>query len=108
MCYWHRESHGRREGASLLDQSVPPKQGLSVRPRWAAAIAAALVAVIVVAAMVFPSPTPAVSTTRADAVPAVPTHAIEQTSTSMDDGVPASTQASSERRAAGSHCHHDM
>jgi hypothetical protein len=104
VCYWLRDLDKQREPASQQQETLPPSRVFSPRPRWAAAIAAAVVALIVVAALIFPSATPAVSTTKA-AAPVSPV--VEQTSTTLDDGVPSSTHAA---RSSGerTHCNHDM
>ena len=109
MCYWLREPHNPREPASVSGQTSSPPKLVSPRPRWAAAVAVVLAALIVVAAMVFPSSTPAVPTSRADTNAVATTPVIEKTATTMDDGVPTSTAVKSDRHAAGgSHCNHDM
>jgi len=111
MCYLVRQHPS--ELAAPDSVSPPPLQ--SVRPRWAGAAAATLVAGIALAAAVaVPRPAgperldvvrdsgaPAPVAARSTQIPA--TGGIEQTSLPMDDGVPAPAETS---RAGLGHCHH--
>lgn len=91
---------------------------LSRPQRVVGAVAAAVAAAVVVAALVFPSSTTAVAGAERSTVPvpvaieqttttAVPTTAIEQTATTMDDGVPSSTDVARSKGGAGP-CHHEL
>lgn len=93
MCHLIRDADFERKRAQ---QSLPPSEMTSPRPRRLVGAAAAVVAVLVAAvALLFPASTPAGSTSQ----PAPPVAAVEQTSTGPDDGVPAVAS-----RAGGSDC----
>lgn len=110
MCYLVREQQPEweRRGTTLPDG---PQR---VRPRWAGALAAALVGGVAFAALVVPKSVPpeaavvpqagAPLTTVAAKAAIVPTGTvIEQTSSGIDDGVPAPGM-----KAAASPCQHGM
>jgi hypothetical protein len=104
MCLRSRdfESLQRRAAQEPLPpfDSGPPVS----RPRLAGAIAAAILALVVVAAMVFPSATTAVAKVEPAAVAPV---VIEQTSAGVDDGVPSGSDVARNTAGAG-HCQHDL
>jgi hypothetical protein len=95
MCHLVRDAEFERQRAQ---QSLPPSEMTSPRPRrLVGAVAAAVVAVVVAAvALLFPASTPAVSTSQ----PAAPVVSVEQTSSGLDDGVPTTTAS----RDGGSGC----
>ena len=109
MCYLIREQQAgaeERGGATL-----PPS--LRLRPRWAGAAAAALIGGLAVAALVAPSPTSPLLSTK-DSAPApitstavvVPTSAVvRQGSAPVDDGVPS---ASDVVKVGMGECHHGL
>ena len=112
MCYLVRQHPSELQATD----SVAPPSLQSVRPRWAGAAAATLVAGIALAAAVaVPRQTatgrldlrdagaPAPVAARSANVPA--TGGIEQTSLPMDDGVPAPAETS---RASFGHCQHGL
>jgi hypothetical protein len=106
MCHWILDPEREREHASLPAQLPPRRSLFSQRPAWAAVLVAVLVAMVAVAALVFPSATTAVSGTKA-ASPATPV--VESTPAGPDDAVPANLQASRDSGArTGSHCNHDL
>jgi|SoimicmetaTmtLPC_FD_contig_71_494632_length_471_multi_2_in_0_out_0_1 hypothetical protein len=87
-------------------QPAPPLiPKLSMRPREVSAIAAAIVALVAVAVLLFPASTPAVSTTKV-AAPGEPV--VEQTLSRMDDGAPSSTVNLRSSGALTHHCDHEM
>lgn len=92
MCHLIRDEFEPRRA----QQSTPPSEMPSPRPRRLVGAVAAVVAVLVAAvALLFPASTPAVSTSTAAPV--------EQTSAGLDDGVPAVTS-----RAGGSGCSEEL
>jgi hypothetical protein len=98
MCYRVRDADFERQRAQ---QSLPPSEVTSPRPRRLVGALAAVAAVVVaVVALLFPASTPAVSTSAA--APVVPV--VEQTSGGLDDGVPATTASG----AGGSHCDREL
>jgi hypothetical protein len=102
VCYSLRERTDRR---NVVQESLPPKPSF-VGPRTAGALAAALIALIAVAALLWPSGTPARSSSQParDATPA-----IEQTVAGVDDGVPSRTDITRVGRTVGErHCSHDL
>ena len=109
MCYLVRDAAGRSESAPGLPSSGPQR----LRPRWAAAATAALVAGIAAAALVAPSPTAvsikepaAISTiaTKSSATPLTPV--VDQRGSGLDDGVPGPTTETATARAGN--CNHGM
>jgi len=105
VCYSLRELNRQRELAG--QQPVPPSIPKAfVRPRVVVgAIAAAVVAFVAAAVLLFPAPTPAVSATKA-AAPGGPV--VEQTLSRMDDGAPSSTVTSRSGGALTHHCDRDL
>ena len=108
MCYLVREAVGRRESAPAL-----PSGSERLRPRWAAAAAAAVMVGIAAAALVAPQPT-AVSVkepaaispvaTRSSATPITPV--VDQRGSGLDDGVPgASTETA---KSGAGNCSHGL
>jgi len=94
MCHLVRDEEFERQRAQ---QSLPPSEMTSPRPRRLVGAVAAVVAVIAAAvALLFPASTPALSTSQ----PAAPVASVEQTSSGLDDGVPTTTAS----RAGGSGC----
>jgi hypothetical protein len=112
MCHWIREPDRRGDTAS----DVTPTGIRKLTGRMAGAIAAALVAVVATAALLMPSPTPAVSSEKAGAPVAASTSevpvssgvVIEQTSTVLDDGVPSSAVDVRSTKASAGHCDHSL
>ena len=112
MCYLVRQLPSELPAGEPA--GTPPLPG--VRPRWAGAAAATLVAgLALAAALVSPQAGPdSVVTAKASGAPA-PVAArsgklpagggLEQTSLPMDDGVPAPAETS---RASFGHCHHGL
>jgi hypothetical protein len=115
MCYRVREPD--RQHDNVTQQVLPPSTSrLSfIRPRVVGALAAVLVALVATAALLLPSSTPAVSSEKAAApvavsnvaVPARSDVVIEQTSTTLDDGVPSSTEVARNTVRSG-HCDHGL
>ena len=103
MCYSVREFDRKPEGAAPQPQ---PRSTPFLRPRTVGAIAAGLVALAATAALMWPSPTPAVPDTRA--APTATTRVVEQSSSGMDDGVPARTEVARTGGAVGHHCDHEL
>ena len=116
MCYLVRHHQaGAAEGAS-----APQTPGVDrVRPRWAGAVAAALIGGLAVAAIVAPSPTSQMSAPLRDrestapapitssAAASVPmAAAVETGSPSQDDGVPSTS--SDVAKAGMGQCHHGL
>jgi hypothetical protein len=98
MCYRVRDADAERQRAQ---QSLPPSEMNSPRPRrLVGALAAVAAAVVAAVALLFPASTPAVSTSTA--APVVPV--VEQSTGGMDDGVPASTAG----RAGASRCDREL
>lgn len=109
MCYLVRE---RQAGMAEPGGATVPPSIDRLRPRWAGAIAAALIGGVAVAALVAPS-TPPLSTVKDSAraplvssAPAVPTATVvEQGSAPVDDGVPTSSDVV---KAGLGHCDHGL
>ena len=110
MCYLVREQQaGATEGR---DATLPPSLG-RLRPRWAGAIAAALIGGLAVAALVAPPSTPPLVNTQHSApaplastavtVPVTPV--VDKGSLPVDDGVPS---ASDVVKAGMGDCHHGL
>jgi hypothetical protein len=112
MCYWLRDPQRREDHVT----QVPADDGRQsfVRPRVVGALAA-LVALGATAAILLPAPTPAVSSEKATSTAAVSGPAvndrsgvvIEQTSATIDDGVPSAATDVAARSHAG-HCDHGL
>jgi hypothetical protein len=111
MCYMVRQQQPDRESSRGTTLPSGPDR---VRPRWAGALAAALVGGVALAALVVPRSVPSeagiVQERGAPAAPVtakaslVPTGTvIEQTAAGVDDGVPGS-----EMKTAASPCHHGL
>jgi hypothetical protein len=111
MCYLVREQQDRaaQRGGAALPPSID-----RMRPRWAGAVAAALIGGVAVAALVAPSSTSPLLSTRDSAAPAalvssavaVPTAAVAGQSTApVDDGVPSASDAV---KAGMGHCHEGL
>jgi len=110
MCYLIRQPQSEAErGATTPSPSLNPPQ-----PRWIAAIAATLIGGLAVAAFVVPPSSPPLMNAKHSAAPAqvasrtplAPTTAVvEQTSSLVDDGVPASTDVV---KAGLGHCEHGL
>jgi hypothetical protein len=110
MCHWVREPDRRRD---IVGTERPGRSDF-MRPRFVGAVAVALVALIAAAASLLSTSTAAVSDEQVAAVTPVaarvnaPTGAvIEQTATTLDDGVP-SSQATQDTARAGGHCDHGL
>ncbi|WP_280151410.1 hypothetical protein [Piscinibacter sp. XHJ-5] len=107
MCLRIHEPDRERQRAA--HELLPPTNSgapLS-RPRLVGAIAAALVALVVVAALFFPSATTAVA--GAEPTAATPVRVVEQTATTPDDGVPSASEVARSPAGAGAgHCNHDL
>lgn len=93
MCYLIRE---QRAGAAQGGEAALPQNPDSLRPRWAGAVAATLIGGFAVAAMVAPPSAPPRAADSAAPAPiaasavAVPTETTSrQSSSPVDDGVPA-------------------
>ena len=115
MCNWAREPDRRQDNVTQVPQSTDRVRQSSTRPKVAVAVAAALVALGATAAMLLPPSTPAVSHEQAAApvgasIAAVADRSgnvIEQTSTTMDDGVPSAGTDVATVRSSG-HCDHGL
>jgi hypothetical protein len=115
MCYRVREPERKLDNVTQVP--VPPQRQSFLRPRVVGAVAAALVALVATAALLLPAPTPAVSSEKAAAATTTVSRVdkadrsgpvIEQTATTMDDGVPsAGTDVATVRSSAG-HCDHGL
>ena len=110
MRHWVREPHRRRD---IVGGELPAKSDF-IRPRVVGAVAVALVALIAAAALLLPMSTPAVSSEQGAAVTTVAARVnepagsiIEQTASTLDDGVPSSEGAHDTMRA-GRHCDHGL
>jgi hypothetical protein len=110
MCYLVRQQQAGAEHGSAL----PPGSGNSIRPRWVGAATAALVGGLALAALVAPtSMAPQLEAKPATAAPvaaramgAAPTiPVLEQTSTSLDDGVPGAAEVA---KSGAGNCHHGL
>ena len=110
MCYLVRQQQAGAEHGSTLPPGVVDR----IRPRWVGAAAAALVGGLALAAFVAPPSTPpqqeakpgTVAPVAARTMGAAPTTPVlEQTSTSLDDGVPA---ASDVAKSGAGNCHHGL
>lgn len=85
------------------DSSSQPGAGMDrLRPRFAGAVAALLVAGFATAALLTPSPRPAAAVEKVPTAPVTPV--VEQTSMGLDDGVPV---AAGEVKRQGE-CHHRL
>jgi hypothetical protein len=115
MCYRvFREPDRKLDHVTQLP--LPPERQTFLRPRIVGAVAAALVALVATAAMLLPSSTPAVSSEQAGAAATTVSRldadarsgpVVEQTATTMDDGVPSATDVATVRSSAG-HCDHGL
>jgi hypothetical protein len=111
MCYLIRE---QRAGAVQGGDTAEPQNLDRMRPRWAGAVAAALIGGFAVAAIVAPASVSPLLSAKDSAAPAplaataaaVPTEAaFRQGSTSIDDGVPAAPDTA---KAGMGHCSHEL
>ena len=96
MCHLVRDADFERQRAQ---QSLPPSETSPRTRRLVGAVAAVLAVLVAAVALLFPASTPAVSTSQ----PAAPAAPVEQTSSGLDDDVPATAS-----RAGGSHCNHEL
>lgn len=110
MCHWVREPGHRRD---IVGPQQPARSDL-MRPRFVGAVAVALVALIAAGASLLSTSTAAVSGEQVAALAPVAARAtapagavIEQTATTLDDGVPSSLAARDTPRAGG-HCDHGL
>ena len=113
MCHWVREPDRRHD---IVGTERPARPDFS-RPRFVGAVAVALLALVAAAATLLSTSTPAVSREQvATVMPVTPVVArvnapagavIEQTATTLDDGVPSSQRGHDSARAAG-HCDHGL
>jgi hypothetical protein len=111
MCYLIRE---QQAGASEARGATLPPSIDRLRPRWIAALAAALIGGVAVAALVAPPSTspllktkdsaPAVSLASGVAVPTAAA-ALERGSAPLDDGVPSTSDVV---KAGLGHCTHGL
>lgn len=117
MCYLARQ----QQAQSQPEATVPPLEpGSRLRPRWAGAIATALVGGVAMAALVVPSWTPPSATERDPTAPTtmvtgagpltlarttLGAPVLEQTATTADDDVPT---AGDTLKAGVGGCHHGM
>ena len=114
MCYRVREPERRQDALTQLPRDDARQPFL--RPRVVGAVAAALVAVAATAALLLPSPTPAVSSVRATAATPVAKAdtrdragmVIEQTGSTLDDGVPSADRDVVAARSSSGPCHHGL
>jgi hypothetical protein len=114
MCYRVHEPERRPDHVTQVP--VPPERPSFIRPRVVGAAAAALVALAATAAMLLPASTPAVPSDQAAAATTVskldtPDRAgpvIEQTATTMDDGVPSAGTDVATVRSSPGHCEHGL
>jgi hypothetical protein len=111
MCYLIRE---QRAGAVQGGDTVVPHNLDRMRPRWAGAVAAALIGGLAVAAIVAPPSASPLLSAKDSAAPApiaasavaVPTEAaFRQSSTPVDDGVPTAPDTV---KAGMGHCDHAL
>jgi len=103
MCYLIRE---QRAGAALADDTAVPQNLDRMRPRWAGAVAAALIGGLAVAAIVAPPSVSPLSSVKDSSAVAVPTEAaFRQSSTPVDDGVPTAPDTV---KAGMGHCSHEL
>jgi hypothetical protein len=104
MCLRVRDVDSEQQRAV---QEPPVIRGARLsRPRLVGAVAAVVAAAAVAAALVFPSSTTAVVGGERSGAP-VAGPVIEQTATTMDDGVPSSTDVARSQGGAGP-CHHEL
>jgi hypothetical protein len=111
MCYLVREKQA--EAAERGGATLPPSLN-RLRPRWAGAVAAALIGGLAVAALVAPPSTPPLLNTK-DSAPAplasravtVPAAAVVEQGSALpvDDGVPSTSDVV---KAGMGHCDHGL
>jgi hypothetical protein len=112
MCYWVRDPQRQQDHVTQVPADNVRQS--FVRPRVVGAVAA-LVALGATAAMLLPDPTPAVPSEKATSTAAVSNSTandrsgvvIEQTSATIDDGVPTAGTDVAARSHAG-HCDHGL
>ena len=111
MCYMIRQTQSEPERGGT---TLPPSFD-RLRARWVGAVAAALIGGLALAALVAPASSPPRVNAKQPEVlapiavrtPAVPvTGVVEQTSVSVDDGVPSTT--SDVAKAGLGHCEHGL
>lgn len=111
MCYLIRE---QRVGAAAACDTAVPQGPDRMRPRWAGAVAAALIGGLAVAAIVTPASVSPRLSAKDSAAPAplaaaalaLPTEAaLRQSSTTVDDGVPTTPDTV---KAGTGHCSYEL
>ena len=110
MWDWVRKPDRRRD----IVRGEPPAKSQFIPPRVVGTLAVALVALIAAAALLPPTSSPAVSSEQGATVTTVAARVnepagsvIEQTATTLDDGVP-SSQGAHDTVRAGGHCDHGL